>query len=98
MRNKVYSLLLVGAGIAILIASTILFNASVDGTNQADSHTALSEKEVPAAALAGATLLVIADSLARIVVIPAELPTGILTALLGAPFFVALLLQQRKDV
>jgi iron complex transport system permease protein len=43
-------------------------------------------------------LLVIADSLARIVVIPAELPTGILTALLGAPFFVALLLQQRKDV
>ena len=41
--------------------------------------------------------LVIADSLARIVVIPAELPTGILTVL-GAPFFVALLLQQRKDV
>ena len=53
---------------------------------------------VPGSALAGATLLVIADSLARIVVIPAELPTGILTALLGAPFFVALLLKQRKDV
>ncbi len=53
---------------------------------------------IPASALAGAILLVIADSLARIVVIPAELPTGILTALLGAPFFVALLLQQRKDV
>lgn len=47
MRNRVYSLLLVGAGIAILIASTILFNASVDCTNQADSHTALSEKEKP---------------------------------------------------
>ena len=53
---------------------------------------------VPASALAGATLLVIADSLARIVVIPAELPTGILTALLGAPFFVVLLLPQRKGV
>lgn len=53
---------------------------------------------VPGSALAGATLLVIADSLARIVVIPAELPTGILTAFLGAPFFVALLLKQRKDV
>ena len=53
---------------------------------------------VPASALSGATLLLIADSLARIVVIPAELPTGILTALLGAPFFVALLLQQRRDV
>lgn len=53
---------------------------------------------IPASALAGATLLVVADSLARVVVIPAELPTGILTALLGAPFFVALLLQQRKEV
>jgi iron complex transport system permease protein len=31
-------------------------------------------------------------------VLPAELPTGILTALLGAPFFIALLLQQRREV
>ena len=53
---------------------------------------------IPASGLAGAVLLVIADSLARVVVIPAELPTGILTAILGAPFFVILLLQQRKDV
>jgi iron complex transport system permease protein len=53
---------------------------------------------IPASGLAGATLLVVADSLARVVVVPAELPTGILTAILGAPFFVALLLQQRKDV
>jgi iron complex transport system permease protein len=29
---------------------------------------------------------------------PAELPTGVVTALLGAPFFVALLLQQRRKV
>ena len=53
---------------------------------------------IPASGLAGAVLLVIADSLARVVVIPAELPTGILTAILGAPFFVILLLQQRKDI
>ena len=53
---------------------------------------------IPASGLAGAILLVVADSLARVVIIPAELPTGILTAILGAPFFVALLLQQRKDV
>ena len=53
---------------------------------------------IPASGLAGAILLVVADSLARVVVIPSELPTGILTAILGAPFFVALLLQQRKDV
>ena len=53
---------------------------------------------IPGSAMAGAILLVIADSLARVVVLPAELPTGILTALLGAPFFIALLLQQRREV
>ncbi len=53
---------------------------------------------IPCSALAGAILLVVADSLARVVVLPAELPTGILTALLGAPFFIVLLLQQRREV
>ena len=50
---------------------------------------------LPGTALAGASLLIIADSIARVVVLPTELPTGILTALLGAPFFVALLIRQR---
>ena len=53
---------------------------------------------IPGSAMAGAILLVVADSLARVVVLPAELPTGLLTALLGAPFFIALLLQQRREV
>ena len=52
---------------------------------------------LPATALAGASLLIIADSIARVVVLPTELPTGILTALLGAPFFVALLIRQRGE-
>ena len=53
---------------------------------------------IPCSALAGGILLVIADSIARVVVAPAELPTGIITALLGAPFFIGLLIQQRKRV
>ena len=53
---------------------------------------------LPSTALAGASLLMIADSIARVVVLPAELPTGILTALLGAPFFVALLIRQRGEL
>ena len=53
---------------------------------------------LPGSALAGAILLIIADSLARVVVAPTELPTGILTALLGAPFFVALLIQRRREI
>ena len=52
---------------------------------------------LPTTALAGASLLMIADSIARVVVLPAELPTGILTALLGAPFFIALLIRQRGE-
>ncbi len=51
---------------------------------------------VPASALLGAVLLVAADLLARTVVQPAEIPIGILTALAGAPFFLALLLRRQR--
>ncbi len=50
---------------------------------------------LPGAALLGALLLVAADTLARRLVAPAELPVGLLTALVGGPFFLALLLGQR---
>ena len=50
---------------------------------------------LPGAALLGALLVVLADALTRTIVAPAELPIGILTACLGAPFFLALLLCRR---
>lgn len=50
---------------------------------------------LPLCALGGALLLVVADTLARVLFMPAELPIGILTALLGGPFFLALLLRYR---
>ena len=46
---------------------------------------------LPVAAGVGATFLVLADTLARVVVQPAELPVGVVTAFCGAPFFVYLL-------
>jgi iron complex transport system permease protein len=46
---------------------------------------------IPASALLGALLLLLADNLARTVVAPLELPVGIVTALLGGPFFLYLL-------
>ena len=49
---------------------------------------------LPAAALGGAALLVAADMVARIAVAPAELPIGIVTALIGAPYFLWLLLRR----
>jgi iron complex transport system permease protein len=53
---------------------------------------------LPVSALAGGLLLLIADTIARIIISPIELPTGILTAILGAPFFIMLLVQQRREL
>jgi len=53
----------------------------------APNHRAL----VPASALAGATLLVLADLGARTIIRPAELPVGVVTTLVGGPFFLWLL-------
>ena len=50
---------------------------------------------LPASALAGASLLLFADVFARLVLAPAELPIGIVTAFLGAPFFLFLLVRGR---
>jgi len=51
---------------------------------------------LPLSALAGALLLALADLFARTQVAPAELPVGLVTTLLGAPFFLSLLLRQRS--
>ena len=45
----------------------------------------------PASALLGGAFLVACDTAARIVLAPAELPVGVVTALLGGPFFIWLL-------
>lgn len=50
---------------------------------------------LPASALGGALLLLLADMAARTMVAPAELPIGLLTALLGGPFFLWMLLRMR---
>ena len=50
---------------------------------------------LPTTAIAGATLLVLADLLARTAAPPSELPVGAFTALLGVPFFLSLLRRQR---
>ncbi|MGH7127555.1 MAG: iron chelate uptake ABC transporter family permease subunit, partial [Planctomycetaceae bacterium] len=46
---------------------------------------------IPASALAGGVLLVIADLLARTIVAPRQLPVGALTALIGVPLFLVLM-------
>ena len=46
---------------------------------------------IPGSALAGGSLLVVADTVARTVVAPQQLPVGAITALLGVPLFLILL-------
>lgn len=81
----------IGVGTAVALAGTIAFVGlivphMVRMVSGPDHRTLL-----PASALAGACLLVLADTAARLVLAPTELPVGVVTALIGVPFFVSLL-------
>lgn len=51
---------------------------------------------LPASILCGALLLILSDLIARTIVSPAELPIGVVTALIGAPFFIGLLMNAHR--
>ena len=53
---------------------------------------------IPACALTGAAFLVFADTIARTVVAPAELPVGVVTALAGVPVFLWLLIRHEEGM
>uniref|UniRef100_A0A8I0D0D6 Iron ABC transporter permease n=1 Tax=Pseudomonas tritici TaxID=2745518 RepID=A0A8I0D0D6_9PSED len=53
---------------------------------------------IPGSVLAGAALLLVADTLARTIVAPAEMPVGLLTSLLGAPWFLWLIFRRVAHV
>ena len=53
---------------------------------------------IPMSALGGAVFVMVADTVARMVIEPAELRVGILTAFVGAPFFIALLIKNKRQV
>lgn len=92
----------------LLIAAALLTGACVSVSGQigfvglvvphivrmlfgADHRTLL-----PSAALFGAAFLLIADTIARVIMAPAEVPVGIVTALVGGPFFIYLLRRQKN--
>ena len=84
----------VGVGASVALAGTIAFVGLVVPhivrMLSGPAHRSLLRNS----ALAGASLLVLSDLLARIILAPIELPVGIVTAVIGVPFFV-LLLRQR---
>jgi iron complex transport system permease protein len=52
---------------------------------------------LPASALAGGVFVVMADLLARTLLAPVEIPVGVITAIIGAPFFIYLLRRTRRE-
>jgi iron complex transport system permease protein len=50
-----------------------------------------------ASGLMGAIILVVADTAARLIINPTELPVGIITSIFGAPFFLYMLIRRKKQ-
>ncbi len=96
LKRRLILLTAAGVGVAVAVSGIIGFVGLVvphlvrlmAGPN----HVRL----LPLSALLGAALLLGADMLARTLLAPAELPVGIITALLGAPFFIWLLIKGRR--
>ncbi|MBL4780800.1 MAG: iron ABC transporter permease [Porticoccaceae bacterium] len=96
LKRRVILLTALGVGVTVAVAGAIAFVGLVVPHIVrlliGPDHRFL----LPASTLLGAALLVVADVLSRLVVAPAELPVGIVTALLGVPFFFSLLVRQRS--
>ena len=52
---------------------------------------------IPLSGLIGANLLVISDIIGRTIISPMEIPVGIVTAIIGAPYFLYLLLRKKAN-
>ena len=60
-------------------------------------HGPKSRSLIPMSMIFGAVLLLLSDTIARIVIIPGELPAGIITSILGVPFFISLCLTKKNS-
>lgn len=97
-KTKICLILLVAAGIgvSVALAGTISFVGliipHIIRLLIGPDHRYL----LPISALGGAILLLLSDTIARTIFAPIELPVGLVTALLGAPFFISLLRQRHN--
>lgn len=87
----------IGVGSSVALAGIIGFLALLVPHLLRISITADHKFLLPASALLGAGLLVLADLVARTIVIPAELPIGILTAFMGIPMFIVIILKNKRE-
>lgn len=98
LKRRVTLLVVLAAGAAVALAGIVAFIGLIVPHLvrlwAGPDHRVV----LPASALLGALLLTLADAGARLLLSPTELPIGILTALVGGPFFFALLLRRRDAV
>lgn len=84
------------AGVSVAVVGSIGFVGLVAPHMARHLIGSLHKFLLPTSALLGALLVLIADSLSRGLVPPIEIPAGIITATIGAPYFLYLLRQERK--
>lgn len=89
----VFSAILIGTSVAVsgIIAFVGLVVPHMIRLRIGANHSVL----LPASALAGGCLLLSADTLARTIVAPTEIPVGLLTSLIGGPYFLWLILRHK---
>ena len=94
LRFRLYMVASIATAIAVTTAGTVGFIGLI--VPHAVRLIAGNDHRVllPAAVLGGGTLLVLADTMARTVVAPVQLPVGVVMALIGVPAFLYLLLRQ----
>ncbi|OHD20899.1 MAG: hypothetical protein A2Y38_06485 [Spirochaetes bacterium GWB1_59_5] len=85
---------IVGGFAALSVSAAVALSGAIGFVGLVSPHLARRlvgprhRRLIPAAALSGAILLVVADTVARTVFAPVEMPVGAMTALIGAPFFI----------
>lgn len=94
LRNTVLIAVALGVGTAVALVGTIAFVGLVVPHLMRAWVGPDQRPLLPLSALAGANLLIWADLVARSLIAPAEIPAGVLTALLGGPFFLLMVWQR----
>lgn len=85
-----------GVGASVAVSGIIGFIGLVIPHILRMAFSADNRLVVPGSAILGAAVLVFADLIARVLVAPAELPIGILTAIIGTPVFIYIIMAERK--
>jgi len=90
--------------IALVAAAIVSFTGSIGFVGLVAPHVvriiigADNRYLIPASALLGATILIISDIVGKTIVAPAVLPVGVITAFLGGPLFLWLIIRKRSEV